>query len=146
MDELDRKLLQLLRQDARLAMAELGRRIGLSRTATLARVRRLEAAGAIRGYHADIAEAGGAGHTARVGIIVGSTDLPAYVRRLADFPELTESERVAGGFDLLVRFCARDPARLHQILDTINGWRDTVRATAYVVITRDTRNGLTGRP
>src|SRR5687768_11374705 len=53
MDAVDERLVALLKEDARLSMADLGRRVGLSRTATLARVRRLEETGAIRGYHAD---------------------------------------------------------------------------------------------
>lgn len=137
MDELDRSLVHQLRADARLSMAELGRRIGLSRTATLARVRRLEAEGVIHGYHADVREAPTApAHSARVGIVVRTPDVAAYVRRLAAFPELQEAETVAGELDLLVRFAAPDAARLDEILDRINAWVETVRTTTYIVLTR----------
>lgn len=145
MDELDRRLLVLLEADARLPMAELGRRIGLSRTATLARVRHLEEAGSIRGYHADVPETvGGPVHTARVGIVVRTSDAAGYVRKLAAFRELQEAETVAGELDLLVRFCAADAERLDEILDRINSWPETLRTTTYVVLTRYV--GQTGRP
>lgn len=137
MDELDRRLLELLREDARLSMAELGRRIGLSRTATLARVRHLEDRGVIRGYHADVRVVPpGASHTARVGVVVRTGDVAGYVRRLASFPELCEAETVAGELDLLVRFTTADAARLDVILDRMNAWPETVRTRTYVVLTR----------
>lgn len=135
MDELDRSLLRLLAADARLPYAELGRRIGLSRTATLARVRRLEEAGVIRGYRADIARPQAQRqHVSRVGIAVRTPDVAGYVRRLARFPELEEAEAVAGEFDLLCRFATDTAERLDEILDRIGGWRETVRTTTWMVL------------
>lgn len=136
MDDLDRRLLRLLRADARLSMAELGRRIGLSRTATLARVRRLEATGVIQGYHADVRELPEPAHTARVGIVLRTPDVAAYVRRLATFAELREAETVAGELDLLVCFATDDVRRLDAVLDRVNSWPETVRTTTWVVLTR----------
>jgi Lrp/AsnC family transcriptional regulator, leucine-responsive regulatory protein len=134
MDDVDRALLHELRDDARLSMAELGRRVGLSRTATLARVRRLEADGAIRGYHAELAADEQPAHVARVGIVVRTPDVRAYVRRLTEFPETREVETLAGELDLLVRFATASAARLDEILDRISGWRETVRTTTFVVL------------
>ncbi len=54
LDEISRKLLDELQKDARLPFAELGRRVGLSPSATAERVRRLEDEGVIRGYRVDI--------------------------------------------------------------------------------------------
>ncbi|MBA3372554.1 MAG: Lrp/AsnC family transcriptional regulator [Euzebyaceae bacterium] len=136
MDGLDEQLLALLRDNARLSMADLGRRVGLSRTATLARVRRLEDGGAIRGYHAEIsAKPAAGGHAARVAIVVNTPDVAAYVRRLRAIPELQEAESVAGEYDLLVRLAAADAERLDEILDAINAWPQTVRTTTFVVLT-----------
>jgi Lrp/AsnC family transcriptional regulator, leucine-responsive regulatory protein len=134
-DELDRALLRLLQSDARLSMAELGRRVGLSRTAVLARVRRLERTGAIRGYHAQVFEdAVAPSHVARVGIVVRTADVAGYVRRLLRFAELQEAETVAGEYDLLCRFATDSAARLDEILDRIGGWKETVRTTTFVVL------------
>jgi Lrp/AsnC family transcriptional regulator, leucine-responsive regulatory protein len=134
-DELDRDVLRLLAADARLSMAELGRRIGLSRTATLARVRRLEEEGAILGYHAEIAsDRPDRTHEARVGIVVRTPDVAAYVRRLSAFDELEDAESLTGEYDLLVRFATDGGERLDEILDRINGWRETVRTTTWVVL------------
>lgn len=140
MDELDRQLLDLLERDARLSMAELGRRVGLSRTATLARVRALEASGAIRGYHADVHTGDEPTHVARVGIVVRTPDVRGYVRRLGEFPETREAETLAGELDLLVRFATSSAARLDEILDRINSWHETVRTTTFVVLREYTVN------
>lgn len=137
MDDIDARLLAELREDGRVTMAELGRRVGLSRTATLARVTQLERRGIIRGYHADVS--GGAeeaDHAARVAIVIRTRDSAAYVRRLVAIPECQEVESVAGEYDLLARFAAGSAARLDEILDRLNGWRDTVRTTTFVVLTR----------
>ena len=136
MDELDRQLVALLREDARQSMAELGRRVGLSRTATLARVRRLEDTGVIRGYHADVDVEPAAGHVARVGIVLRTQDVAGYVRRLIAIREVTDAETVAGEYDLLVRVAADSSSRLDEILDRIGGWRETVRTTTFVVLKR----------
>jgi DNA-binding Lrp family transcriptional regulator len=136
MDNLDTRLLALLRDDGRLTMAELGRAVGLSRTATLARVRRLEETGAIRGYHADVVEGPGDAHVARVGIVVKTPDPQAYIRRLLSTRGVTETETVAGEFDLLVRVASATSGELDEILDRINGWRETVRTTTFVVLKR----------
>ena len=135
MDDVDADIVRHLRADARLSMAELGRRVGLSRTATLARVRRLEDAAVIRGYHADVADGVvEPTHAARVGIVVRTEDVAAYARRLQTLPELEEAESVAGEFDLIIRLAASSAERLDELLDRINSWRETVRTTTYVVL------------
>ena len=53
-DHTNRRLLAELQDDARLSIAELGRRVGLSSPAVAERIQRLEQLGVIRGYHADI--------------------------------------------------------------------------------------------
>ena len=136
MDAVDERLVALLRQDARMSMADLGRRVGLSRTATLARVRKLEERGSIRGYHADAGTAAPEAHVARVGIVVKTPDLAAYIRRLLTTAGVSETETLAGEYDLLVRVAAGTAAELDEILNRINGWRETVRTTSFVVLRR----------
>jgi Lrp/AsnC family leucine-responsive transcriptional regulator len=136
-DDLDRRLLMLLAADGRAPMAELGRSIGLSRTAVLARVQRLERDGVIRGYHADVVLPGtAAAHRARVGIVIRTPDVAGYVRRLAALPGVTEVETVTGEYDLMVLVTAATAGELDAVLDRISGWRETVRTTTWVVLTR----------
>ncbi len=139
MDQLDRELLDALRGDARLSMADLGRRVGLSRTAVLARVRRLERDGAIRGYHADVAVDQAADHVARVGVVLSTPNVAGYVRRVLAVPEVTGAESVAGDYDLLVRVAAPSAADLDRVLNLLASWRETVRTTSFVVLAEHTR-------
>ena len=134
-DELDRRLLALLSADARATMAELGRSVGLSRTAVLARVQRLERAGVIRGYHAEVELPGvAAAHRARVGIVIRTPDVAGYVRRLGTLPGVTEIETVTGEYDLIVLLAAPNAGELDVVLDRISGWRETIRTTTWVVL------------
>ncbi len=135
MDRTDEQLVALLRRDARLSMAALGRSVGLSRTATLARVRRLEETGVITGYRADVAlPSAGAGHVARVAIQVRTPDVRVYVRRLLSLAEVSQVESVAGEYDLLARVAAPSAAELDVLLDRIASWRETVTTTSFVVL------------
>jgi Lrp/AsnC family transcriptional regulator, leucine-responsive regulatory protein len=137
LDDLDRRLLVLLAADGRAPMAELGRSVGLSRTAVLARVQRLERAGVIRGYHADVVLPGSAAaHRARVGIVVRTPNVAGYVHRLGDLPGVSEIETVTGEYDLMVLVTAPTAGELDAVLDRISGWRETVRTTTWVVLTR----------
>lgn len=137
LDDLDRALLSRLVVDGRATMAELGREVGLSRTAVLARVQRLERAGVIRGYRAEVVlPPVAAAHRARVGIVLRTTDVAGYVRRLDELPGVTDIETVTGEYDLLVLVTAASGAELDALLDRIQGRRETVRTTTWVVLTR----------
>lgn len=137
LDDLDRRVLAHLAADGRASMADLGRAVGLSRTAVLARVQRLERAGVIRGYRADVALPGdAAAHRARVGIVTRTTDMAGYVRRLSAVPGVIEIESVTGEYDLMVLVTAPSAGELDAVLDGIQGWPETVRTTTWVVLTR----------
>ncbi len=136
-DELDRRLLALLAADARLTMADLGRTVGLSRTAVLARVQRLERDGVLRGYHAEVAlPASSAAHRARVGIVIRTADVAGYVRRLVAQEGISDVETVTGDYDLMVLVTAPTAGELDALLDRVHAWRETVRTTTWVVLTR----------
>lgn len=135
-DDLDRRLLAVLATDGRLTMAALGRRVGLSRTAALARVQRLERAGVIRGYRAEVVVPAEAAHRARVGIVIRTPDVAGYVTRLAAQPGIAEIETVTGEYDLIALVTAPTAGELDALLDRVQGWRETVRTTTWVVLTR----------
>jgi DNA-binding Lrp family transcriptional regulator len=79
-----------------------------------------------------------AAHRARVGLVIQTTDVAGYVRRLAALPTVTEVETVAGEYDLIALVTAPDSAELDRVLDTVAGWRETRRTTTWVVLTRYT--------
>jgi Lrp/AsnC family transcriptional regulator, leucine-responsive regulatory protein len=136
-DDVDRAILRVLAADGRLAMADVGRAVGLSRTAALARVRRMEAAGVITGYHAHVRlPEHPAAHVARVGVLTDTRDTARYVRRLRDLDAFREAEAVSGAFDLLVRFEAPTAEALDVALDEVASWPTTIRTTTFVVLRR----------
>ena len=98
MDAIDLRLLDLLRLNARVSLAELARQVGLSPPAVHERVAKLEQSNVIRGYRADISpEAVGLGVTAIVGIVQsGRADGSALVAAMSEIVEIDSCYFVAG--------------------------------------------------
>ena len=112
LDRIDRHILQLLQADGRMTNIALARRIGISPPPCLRRVRALEAAGLIRGYHADLApEALGFAVTifAQIGLASqAETDLKAFETLVLSWPEVREAHMLAGETDFLLKIVAPD--------------------------------------
>jgi Lrp/AsnC family leucine-responsive transcriptional regulator len=106
MDEIDRRILNVLHDHGRIANADLAAAVGLSPSPCLRRVRRLEAAGVIRGYRAVIDPAAiGRGLRVIVGVRLarhGLNDVHAFEEAVIDLPEVVETHHVTGNFDYLV--------------------------------------------
>ena len=97
LDAINRAILEELQADARLSMAELGRRINLSPPAVADRVQRLERAGVIRGYHADVDPAKLGYTVAAVVRVAPATRQLDKIREIArNTPEVVECHRITG--------------------------------------------------
>lgn len=97
MDSVDLELLDALQEDARQSYAELGRRVALTPPAVAERIRRLEAAGVITGYHASVdLKAAGYGIVAIVRINASPELAPQLERLARETPEILEFHRVTG--------------------------------------------------
>lgn len=102
MDAIDRSLIDLLRRSARLSYAELARQVGLSAPAVHERVGKLEAAGVIRGYHADVEpHAIQLGVTAIIGLVVNAND--QLLDLLREMPEVESCYFMAGEESYLLK-------------------------------------------
>jgi DNA-binding Lrp family transcriptional regulator len=112
LDEIDRHILADLQADGRMTNVELAQRAGISAPPCLRRVRALEQAGYVRGYHADLnAEALGFGVTvfALVGLnSQAEADLVAFEQRVAKWPLVRECYMLAGEVDFLLKIVAKD--------------------------------------
>ena len=112
LDRIDRRILQNLQADGRMTNVELARRVGITAPPCLRRVRALEEAGLIRGYHAALApEALGFPVTvfAQVGLASqAESDLQAFEHLVADWPEVREAHMLAGETDFLLKIVATD--------------------------------------
>jgi len=119
MDETDRKILRILRTDARIPNAHLAEQVGLSASACLRRLRILERSGVIRGYTVLLAEPAAA---ERVTVIVQITLDRQTDEHLARFeaavrrcPEVRECHLMTGIADYLLHVEARDAADYERI-------------------------------
>jgi DNA-binding Lrp family transcriptional regulator len=114
MDRVDRAILRHLQADGRLSNVELAQRVNLSPSQCLRRVRALEAAGAIRGYHADIDAASvGRGFEVVVHVELSLKDratVEAFEERIATFDAVIDCRRMFGIPDYLVRVAVADAA------------------------------------
>ena len=112
LDKIDRKILRDLQIKGRMPNVELARRAGISAPPCLRRLRALEDAGFIRGYHADIsAEALGYGVTvfAHVGLTSqAEADLVAFESLVESWPLVREAHMLAGETDFLLKIVAED--------------------------------------
>ena len=112
LDKIDRRILRDLQSNGRMTNVELARRAGISAPPCLRRVRALEEAGFIRGYHADLnPEALGFGVTvfAQVGLnSQAEPDLKAFESLVGAWPEVREVFMLAGETDFLVKIVAAD--------------------------------------
>ena len=112
LDDIDRHILRELQADGRMTNIELAHRVGITPPPCLRRVRALEAAGLIRGYHADLVpEALGFGVTvfAQVGLASqAEADLQAFEELVRGWPEVREAHMLAGETDFLLKIVAAD--------------------------------------
>ena len=116
------QLLHALQQNARLSYSELGQRVGLSSPAVAERIRRMEDAGIISGYHAEI-------NLAKVGfpitaIIRMSTSPGERCTRFTGFveniPEVLTCYRVTGSDSLIMRVIASSVEHLEALIDQLS--------------------------
>ena len=114
MDALDREILRQLQADGRLSNVELAERVRLSPSSCLRRVRTLERAGVIRGYHADIDPAAvgrGFDVTAHVDLTLKDRGtVEAFEAGIAAFEEVVECRRMFGLPDYIIRVAVADQA------------------------------------
>lgn len=112
LDRIDRRILRDLQEDGRMTNVELARRAGISAPPCLRRVRALEEAGYIHGYHADIdPEMLGFGVLifAQVGLVSqAEADLIAFEKLVEGWPEVRECHMLAGETDFLLKIVAYD--------------------------------------
>ena len=122
MDTIDLAIVELLRANARLSYAELARQVGLSAPAVHERVGKLEAAGIIRAYHADVApEAVGLGVTALIGVVQDHrVETDDVLAELANRPEIESCYFMAGAESFLLKVRVGTIADLEQVIGRLN--------------------------
>jgi DNA-binding Lrp family transcriptional regulator len=112
LDRIDRRILRDLQDNGRMTNVELANRAGISAPPCLRRVRALEEAGFIRGYHAEVAPEH-LGFTVTIYAHVGLTsqaegDLARFEEMVGQWPEVRECHMLMGEADFLLKIVAND--------------------------------------
>jgi Lrp/AsnC family leucine-responsive transcriptional regulator len=119
LDRIDRRMLAVLQEDGRIANSALARRVGLSESATLRRLRRLEDSGLIDGYVLLVNQAR-AGKPGNIFVEIALTAqeeaaLSAFEAAVQDRPEILECYLMSGEYDYLLRVVVADFADYERI-------------------------------
>ncbi len=123
LDARDLRILQILAREGRISKTELARRVNLTPTPCWARLKRLEDAGLIVGYRAEIALAALAPHVT-VFVLAEleshqAADFHRFEATLAAEAEVVACWAIGGGFDYLLQVVARDIARYQDLIDDL---------------------------
>lgn len=132
LDPIGWRILVELQEDARIQYAELGRRVGLSNPAVIERVRRMEEAGIITGYRAEIDHR-------KVGIpvcafirvrVVGNL-IPRVIAVTTEMPEVYECHRIAGEDTFLLKVCVSTSEALEKTVDKLTPYVATTTMLVF---------------
>lgn len=135
LDDVDLRLLELLRADGRASVAELARAVNLSPAPVGRRIARLERAGVIAGYTAIVDEGKLGGVEAFAELrVTGDADVSLVAELAAAVPEAEEVFTVAGDPDALVRVRVRDAEHLRQVINRLRHSEGVVGTRTLLVL------------
>lgn len=126
LDEVGWSILRALQADARMSFAELGRRVGLSLPAVAERVRRLEEAGIISGYHARVNfNKIGYSMVVFVRMVVDHDRYAAFIATLASWPEVLEGHHLSGIDSFIVKAIMPSVSHLEEFIERLSFYGQT---------------------
>ncbi|PSC06164.1 AsnC family transcriptional regulator [Alsobacter soli] len=135
LDEIDRRLVELLRKDSRMPAATLARALSVSRGTVMNRIARLTREGVILGFTARLASETGAGVRALIMLEARSVDIKPVVGALKRLPEATRIFSTTGRWDLAVELIAHDLASLDQAISAIRSIRGVSHSETSILLT-----------
>jgi Lrp/AsnC family leucine-responsive transcriptional regulator len=126
LDETNLRLLAELQDDARLSLAELGRRVGLSSPAVAERLQRLESTGVIRGYHAELdPRALGLSLSAVIRVRPAGRQLHQVGEVAKATPEVVDCRRITGEDCYVMTAHVRSVEHLEEVIDRFTSYGQT---------------------
>ncbi|MBB4016982.1 DNA-binding Lrp family transcriptional regulator [Chelatococcus caeni] len=135
MDDTDRQLIALLRENARTPTADLARRLRLSRTTVQSRIERLERRGIVAGYTVRLADDYERG-LVRAHVLI--TALPKFARKveeaLAGIVEVRTLHSISGSYDMIAVVAAPSIAELDQLIDRIGALEGVERTMSSIIL------------
>jgi Lrp/AsnC family leucine-responsive transcriptional regulator len=139
-DEIDRRILRLLQDDCKTSLAKIGEAVGLSAPSVIERIRKLEQAGVISGYHAVLdARRLGLDVTAFIGVSIGHPRMiPTFEGCIDGFEDVLECHHVTGEHSLLLKVKTRNTATLERLISEIRSIEGVERTETIVVLSTHT--------
>ena len=148
LDGIDRQLLSELQTDCKRSLKEIGAAVGLSAPSVMERVRKLENAGIIKGYHALLeARRVGLDIAAFIGVSISDPTLLAAFEDWADsIPQVMECHHVTGGHTLLLKVKTRNTEALEQLISRIRSLDGVAGTETMVVLSTHTERAEVALP
>lgn len=142
LDVIDLQILEMQQQDCKLSLARIGERVGLSAPSVNERIKKLEQAGVIRGYHAQVdSRRVGLDVTAFIGVVIeharGIGDFEIVV---SEFEGVLECHHVTGQHTLLLKVKTSSTSSLEQLISQIRGIPGVARTETMVVLSTYTEH------
>ncbi|RVW01912.1 Lrp/AsnC family transcriptional regulator [Rhodococcus xishaensis] len=137
LDALDVELIARLRDEPKMGMLELSRRVGVARATAQARLRRLEEAGVITGYGPEIdLRTAGYPVQAFVTLEIAQGSLNQLTLELEEFPEVVEAWATTGDGDVLCRVATASHDDLQALLIDLHHSSTVARSVSVVVLSQ----------
>jgi len=146
LDTFGRKLLEELQTNARLSLAEIGRRIGLSPTATAERMKQMEEVGIVHGYTVEIdREALGLEVMAFIRMSCGGQNYHRLLDYVQTLEEVRECHHLTGGDDLLLKVTTADMAHLEALIEALLPYGNPVTSLVLSTPVERRKYAVTGK-
>lgn len=138
-DDIDKKILEILQARAKITNAKLSEEIGLSPAPTLERVKKLEQMGIITSYHAKLnTEKIGLGVTTFVlATLIGHNraNIEGFIKAIENIPEVIECHHITGAGDFILKVVAKDIASYQKImLEKVSDIKEVDNMQSMVVL------------
>jgi Lrp/AsnC family leucine-responsive transcriptional regulator len=140
LDEIDRQLLDELQTDSKRSLKDIGAAVGLSAPSVMERVRKLENAKIIKGYHALLdARKVGLDIAAFIGVSIASPHrLAIFETWVESIPQILECHHVTGGHTLLLKVKTRNTEDLEKLISRIRSLEGVASTETMVVLSTHT--------
>jgi Lrp/AsnC family leucine-responsive transcriptional regulator len=140
LDDIDLRILDQLQDDCRTPLARIGDAVGLSAPAVLERIKKLEAARVITGYHAVLdARRLGLDITAFIGVVTGQPEtIGSLERQVVALDDVLECHHVTGGYTLLVKVKTANTSSLERLISQVRSLDGVARTETLVVLSTHT--------
>jgi len=138
LDDVGWQLLHLLQEYARLSFKELGQRVGLSSSSVAERIHRMEEAGILLGYHAEInLEKVGFSVMAFIRMSTPGQNSTRIAMLLRDMPEILECYRLTGSEAFIMKVCVSSVKHLEILIDQLSQYgQPTTSLVLSIPLTR----------